>query len=207
MSFGTMSLASIQNAIIPGTLKNDLVLYHANAGNKVVIGIAGSTKSLMVSHSNILINSPLITSSAKYAYGLFNINMNATYDVAFTTNTLSPVKGLLTNQRNGLNLSPDDSSTINVPWPGLYVCTFSYYITPGSDNIVGIVADGNTVSWDYGQVVKSNSSASSSAFDNCPSVDGGRGLTTIMLNANTKLNLVANFLPVDGMTVAIRSVF
>ena len=191
-----MSLATLANPIVPITFPNDLVVYHKNLNNRVVLGISGSSNALVVSASNVTINGPLVTSSA-YPYGLILFSAGG----GGSASAFAPLTGSLESARNGL-VAGADSLSFNVPHPGLYMFSFSYNL--GNNNSIWIVADGNTTSFDYGQLL---TTTTSSSLPGAVVVSAQIGYATVMINVNSFFQLMTDFSPTGTQTLGVRGLF
>ena len=162
-------------SLFANTITNDLVIYHQNIENQIVIGTganatnATNTSNTTNAHSALTITSsnviaPNLNSTnlsldgypmqspqnPNYAYGIF------TTATATTSNILQPLTGALTVARNGIDLD-SDNFTLVMP-SGLYACIMTYdlttitTITTNTTITISAIADGSTT-FDYGQCV------------------------------------------------------
>lgn len=192
-----MSLATLANPIVPVTFPNDLVVYHKNLNNRVVLGISGSSNALVVSASNVTIKGPLVTSSA-YPYGLILFSAGG----GGSASTFAPLVGSLgLSARNGL-VAGTNNLSFNVPHPGLYMFSFSYNLS--SSGSIWIVADGNTTSFDYGQLL---TTTTSSSLPGAVVVSAPIGYVTVMINVNSNFQLMTDFSPTGTQTLGVRGLF
>ena len=195
-----MSLATLANPIVPITIPNDLVVYHKNLNNHVVLGISGSSNALVVSASNVSIKGPLVTSSA-YPYGLILFSAGG----GGSASAFAPLTGSLgLSARNGL-VAGANSQSFNVPHPGLYMFSFSYNL--GNNNSIWIVADGNTTSFDYGQLLTTTTTTTSSSLPGAVVVSAPIGYVTVMINVNSYFQLMTDFSPTGTQTLGVRGLF
>ena len=186
-----MSLAGASNAIIPGTLFNDLVLYHKNPANQVVVGIYGSSNALVVSASNIVAKGPLecpagVSPSAAYPYGVFVSAVGG----GGGGDAFAGLAGALETARHGVALV---GSNVAVPAPGVYFCTLDYG-GAGQGRVV-VAADGQEPeAVDYGQAVVAGPG-------------GATARTTMVVNVSSAITLHADFVTTGPITLALRRLF
>lgn len=187
-NYGTMSLASSNDAIITGTVFNDLVLYHKNPSNHVVVGIQGSSNSLIMSSSGCTINGPIscshgISPTIAYPYGVFVGSGGG------GNGTFAPLVGSLTVLRNGISCT--DGMTICVPCPGTYFCTLGYSNISGT--IVAIADGASPSTCDYGCSIMETG--------------GKSGQATMMINISDHVQILTNFTAISNQTFAIRRIY
>ena len=175
-----MSLAPTNNAIVQGTLKNDLVLYHKNPINNVVIGIQGSSNCLVVSASNVVVNGSFVCAQPKYPYALF-------VGQGGGQGSFVPIAGALETARFGMTLTSNNA--IHVPTPGVYFCTLAYNNLNGT---IAVLADGASPSIaDFGTTVTGT---------------GLSGQCTMVLTVSSFVQVSTNFIANTDQTLAMRRI-
>ena len=169
---GLMTMVRTAGALFSNTQANDLVIYHQNAGNQVVIGTIPPTLSmqnqtqqhsaLTITTSNVIAPHVSISESLtlngymmqnpmsqNYAYAIFTAS-TATIGITAATAAATPMPGTLTNARNGISML--NTNTISMP-TGLYACIMTYNLDQNQMQVAAL-ADSKTT-FDYGQSVSS----------------------------------------------------
>ena len=77
-SVGQLTLSSNVNMMFPGTLSNDVLFYHTNPANQIVMGIQGSSNAMYINQSNVTITNLIVSS---------NIKVNSITSTMFALNT------------------------------------------------------------------------------------------------------------------------
>lgn len=178
---GRMSLAATTNAILNGTFSNDLVIYHANKANRVVVGVQGSSNTIMVSSSNTTINGPLVINgvSSNYPYCVYN-----------------SLSSTLSQATSGITAS---NSYIIVP-SGVYMCTLSYNMDPGGS--IAVIPDDTALSaLNFGQYLSTSSTTANSML-----VNSGVGATTMVASIKSKVKL-QSMSNAKNQILALRRIF
>ena len=178
---GRMSLAKTTNAILNGTFSNDLVIYHGNNTNRVVVGVQGSSNSIVISSSNTTINGPLVVNgaSSNYPYCVYN-----------------SLSSSISHATSGISLS---NNFIMVP-SGVYMCTLSYNMDPGGS--LAVIPDNMDLSaLNFGQYLSTSSST-----PNAMLVNSGVGATTMVVSINNKVKL-QSMSNAKNQILALRRIF
>jgi hypothetical protein len=181
---GQMSLAATANAIVRGTLCNDLVVYHRNSNNQVVVAVQGTNNSMIVSASNTTVNGPFVVNgvSSNYPYCIYNSSTSSLF-----------------RSTNGIRTS---NSYIYVP-SGLYMCTLSYNMNPNAS--ITVVQDDRS-NLDFGQCIYTNTTANTIQDGVSMHVPPGIGSTHMVLSVNSNVKLVLSNIS-DNQILAMRRIF
>lgn len=181
---GQMSLAAAANAIVRGTLCNDLVVYHRNSNNQVVVAVQGTNNSMIVSASNTTVNGPFVVNgvSSNYPYCIYNSSTSSLF-----------------RSTDGIRTS---NSYIYVP-SGLYMCTLSYHMN--SNASITVVQDDRS-NLDFGQCITTTANTIQDGVS--MHVPSGIGSTHMVLSVNSNVKLVlSNIAGNSNQILAMRRIF